>query len=190
MNVPVIDMPAEVAANCYQDYRLNVEGNPKATKEDKAIMLGYKALASGRSLIDARYALQLGGLNGNGTPKLAICPAHWAWCYFRKTWPRSFRFQVTDNHVPSKWRRRYMEFPEDIFASKLAERMHKAMVPLIPPSIRPKTALEKYHILWEAAWEAVPGDPMLLRHLEGDLYLVLAAWDLTPVERAVLHGRL
>lgn len=45
-------------------------------------------------------------------------------------------------------------------------------------------------ILWEAEWQAVPPkDPALLRHLGGDLYAVVAVWDLTELERAVLGGR-
>jgi hypothetical protein len=34
-----------------------------------------------------------------------------------------------------------------------------------------------------------PGDPALLRKLGGDLYIVLGTWDLTPLEQAVLSGR-
>lgn len=40
-------------------------------------------------------------------------------------------------------------------------------------------------------WAPVPPtDPFLLRHLGGTLYVVLAQWDLTPLEKAVLAGRL
>jgi len=36
----------------------------------------------------------------------------------------------------------------------------------------------------------VPRDPYLLRRLgKGDLWLVVAAWDLTEVERAALQSR-
>ena len=45
------------------------------------------------------------------------------------------------------------------------------------------------HLLWEPRWERrprPPGDPALLKHLAGPLYAVLATWDLTPVEQAVL----
>lgn len=70
-------------------------------------------------------------------------------------------------------------------------RGYRALVPLIPPNLRPARALVRYVILFEAEWEPVPPtDPLLLRHLHGDLYAVLAAWDLTPLERAVLAGRL
>ena len=68
----------------------------------------------------------------------------------------------------------------------------RAMVPPIPPALRPPYKLGNYAILWEATWEKVPrppGDPALLRHIGGDLYAVLAIWDLTDLERAVLAGR-
>lgn len=34
-----------------------------------------------------------------------------------------------------------------------------------------------------------PGDPALLKHMGGDLYAILAVWDLSPLERAVLAGK-
>jgi len=36
---------------------------------------------------------------------------------------------------------------------------------------------------------AAPRDPMLLRRLGGDLWLVVAHWDLTEVERAAMATR-
>lgn len=72
-----------------------------------------------------------------------------------------------------------------------------AMVPLVPPRHWPPraTALRSYVTLWEVddwAWTrqpAPPRDPALLRHIGGDLYAVLATWDLTELERLVLTGR-
>jgi hypothetical protein len=65
----------------------------------------------------------------------------------------------------------------------------EAIVPTIPPDLRPPHALRGYHILWEAAWTPTPpSDPVLLKSLGGPLYAVLAQWDLTPLERAVLRG--
>ena len=32
-----------------------------------------------------------------------------------------------------------------------------------------------------------PLDPMLLKHIDGELYSVLAEWDLTGVERAIME---
>lgn len=63
------------------------------------------------------------------------------------------------------------------------------MVPHIPPALRPARKLENYHILWEADWQQdPPRDPMLLKRLAGTFYAVLAVWDLTDLERAVLNG--
>jgi hypothetical protein len=64
-------------------------------------------------------------------------------------------------------------------------------LPLVPLPLRPKRALTNYHVLWEAEWRrAVPVDPLLLRRLgKGDLWLVVAQWDLTPVEVAALSTR-
>ena len=64
-------------------------------------------------------------------------------------------------------------------------------MPLIPVHLRPKRGLANYHILWEAEWtRTYPADPYLLRRFSGDAWLVVAAWDLTDVERAVMSQRL
>jgi hypothetical protein len=67
----------------------------------------------------------------------------------------------------------------------------ETLVPIVPPQLRPKHKIENYHTLWEVeSWTLVPPrDPMLLRHLGGYLYAVLAVWDLTDLERAVLGTR-
>ncbi len=71
------------------------------------------------------------------------------------------------------------------------------MVPVVPPKHRPARAstLDSCLVLWEAqnwTWRSVPappGDPALLRHVGGDIYAVIATWDLTDLERLVLAGR-
>ncbi len=65
-------------------------------------------------------------------------------------------------------------------------------MPIVPINLRPKRGLANYHILWEAEWHnVVPVDPLLLRRLgKGDLWLVVAAWDLTEVEQAALTARI
>ena len=69
----------------------------------------------------------------------------------------------------------------------------RAIVPNIPPRLRPGRGLQLYTLLWEATWAVdpvPPGDPALLRKLGGDLYIVLGTWDLTALEQAVLSGRI
>jgi len=74
---------------------------------------------------------------------------------------------------------------------KRNEARARALVPMIPPKFRPTAKLSNYHIMFEAVWKPVPPvDPFLLKHLGGTLYVVLAQWDLTPLEQAVLAGRL
>lgn len=74
-----------------------------------------------------------------------------------------------------------------------------ALVPMIPAEVRqtvPRFRADRRFVLWEVEqWSDRPlmaqpdRDPYLLRHLGGDAYSVEAAWDLTPLERAVMAGR-
>lgn len=72
-----------------------------------------------------------------------------------------------------------------------------SMVPVVPPKHRPRSgsSLGSYLVLWEVdewTWSTVPpppGDPALLRHVGGDIYAVVATWNLTELERLVLSGR-
>lgn len=67
----------------------------------------------------------------------------------------------------------------------------EAVLPTIPPRLRPGSALRNYFILWEAEWtRRAPVDPMLLRRITRDCFAVVAHWYLTDVERAVLESRL
>lgn len=67
-----------------------------------------------------------------------------------------------------------------------------ALVPTPPLNLRPKRGLANYHVLWEAEWtRIVPHDPLLLRRIgRSDMWVVVAAWELTPVERAALATRI
>jgi hypothetical protein len=64
-------------------------------------------------------------------------------------------------------------------------------VPPVPLSLKPKRGLASYFILWEANWQPEPArDPYLLRRIgRADLWVVLAHWELTEVERAALSTR-
>lgn len=96
-------------------------------------------------------------------------------------------------------RQRFDLRPGTVGADRLQAGVHEfhpttrkvAMVPSVPAALRPTTGLAGFHILWEAEWKVrplPPGDPALLKHVGGDLYAVLAVWDLTPLEQAVLAG--
>jgi hypothetical protein len=84
-------------------------------------------------------------------------------------------------------------FAEVIGPSWMA-RDFRSMVPPVPPGLRPARHLRNYHVLWEAEWvqhapPRPPGDPALLRRIGGDVFAVVAVWDLTEMERAILGGR-
>jgi hypothetical protein len=50
--------------------------------------------------------------------------------------------------------------------------------------------LSKHFVLWEVeSWDfAPPIGPMLLRPIGGNLYAVIAQWDLTDIERMIIAG--
>jgi hypothetical protein len=94
-----------------------------------------------------------------------------------------------------------LELPAGFTAGRRLEWTNQswcAMVPLVPPKHLPPrghASLKSHVILWEVddwTWHFSPKpsiDPALLKHLGGDIYAVLATWDLTPLEQLVLTGR-
>jgi hypothetical protein len=162
------------------------------TKEDKQVIAALRHIERGRKLIDVRESIKGAGLKEDGTPELAICRADAKHCFCRVY----FSGDVAFSWESGDWRhlefKKYcLRFPELYPKGSRNSNLLRAVVPLIPPRHRPpQNKLHLYHILWEAEWRTVPTDPLLLKHIRGDLYAVLAAWDLTAVERAVLTGRL
>lgn len=174
-------------------------------KEDEELAASYAAMANGQKLINISKVLHDASYNDKHLPKLAIAGAHWKECYlrwnngefvftpnnwggFRDRWGRhedgivgiprgDFGFDLTD----TEWRKKnnYPLLPV------------KAIVPSVPAFLRPSASLKGYHILFEAVWEpAPPVDPILLQHVHGLTFAVLAQWNLTDLERSVLEGRL
>lgn len=160
------------------------------TPEDAAIMSAYRAIGRGQAVISVDESIRAAGWNDDGTTKLAIVRADTVTCFAEFTTDSAF-------YRAEQWRcarsRTYrvsgMPPRPRLPPNELPYRDHKAIVPLIPLPLRPKHDLKNYWILWEASWTRVPVDPLLLRKLSGDLWLVLAAWDLSPVEQAVLARR-
>lgn len=188
MNVTTITLPLAKAAEKFKEYRNAVRHSHQ--KEDAELMRGFRVLKNGGKLIDVHDAMKFAGLNEKKQPKLAICRADAQQCWWFGHSNGSAEFAMDQHHG---WRRvsrdRYVRFPAGTFPADTIDRL-KAVVPSIPPRLRPKVAYSKLHILWEAEWETIPTDPMLLRHLSGALYVVLAVWDLSELERAVLKRHL
>jgi hypothetical protein len=193
VNVPTIEMPREAAIAAYREYRQAVRDNDNP--EDRACMLGYRALAKGQAVIDLHLALRDAGLDDSHRPKLAIARADWSHVYWTASWnggrngfaaTRQRAFHVATNAS----RGSVLGIPAGIFSREISKsKMGCTVVPAIPPRLRPNASLSRYHVLFEGAWQDVAHDPLLLRHLGGVMFAVLAVWDLTPVERAVLRRR-
>jgi hypothetical protein len=70
---------------------------------------------------------------------------------------------------------------------------HRAPAPVIPPQHRPTLPLSQHWLLWHVEeWKRVaPVDPMLILPFGANgLGVVVAHWDLTPVERMVMGALL
>lgn len=161
------------------------------TQMDEALLLGYRALAKGKPLIDVGQAMRQAGADEAGRPRLAIAAADQATVRFRSEGDGTGGYFWTSRRDPL-WSRRATRgvhrFPVGTWP-KLTNRNLQAVVPLIPAEHRPaRSHPRNFHILWEAAWQDVPGDPFLLRHVHGMLYVVLAEWDLTALEQSILRA--
>jgi hypothetical protein len=76
--------------------------------------------------------------------------------------------------------------PDAVLKGHTAERSCRRW----PLHLRPRAALTRYHIRWQAECARIPPkDPYLLRRIRADMWLVCAMWDLTDVERAALATR-
>lgn len=195
MDVTTIEMDPNAAREAFRAYRASAAD--RGTAEDDQIMRGYRLLARGKALLNLPQSMTTAGVDERGLPRLAIARADARWCFVTIQPDGSAEFG-SDEHP---WRLRgraqgrltslpVNTLPQFRWDERKAVRA-QALVPLVPLPLRPKGMLTGYHILWEAEWQqVVPRDPYLLRHIGGDLYAVVAAWDLTELERSVLAGRL
>lgn len=202
METANVVVPREEALRLYREYKKHAHWSKPI---DHEIQRAYQAIAKGRMVIKAMESIRLAGVNAEGLPKLAICRADAESCTVSLGSDGSA--VMRDSLVQTRTRRRWetgsweiiqsksvFTFPAGSFPKPPQNRSWRAqgLVPPAPLHLRPKRGLQNYHILWEAIWtKAVPHDPMLLRRLgKADLWLVVAAWDLTEVERAALSTRL
>lgn len=186
MNVEKIVVDRDKAKELYRKYR---EHQFYSAPIDLEIQRTYKLIAQGRVVIKAIESIQKAGCGADGLPKLAIANATAQTCHLQY-WANGQACMSQAERPNSKDRTNTFRF-----GGLPPRQSHvwnaQAVVPLVPIHLRPKRALGNYHILWEAIWKRVPPvDPMLLRRLGGDMWLVVAAWDLTDVERAAMATRL
>jgi len=187
METDMIEMPKEKALEAYRAYRKILKS--KRTREDEIMRRGYKHLAQGRKVINVADALLKAGLDSVGRPRIAIARAHWERAFLRVWDNGSCAFAENDFewwNNPSVYRR--VSFSQGTLGDKRKPVVgFSAVVPSIPPQFKPTDSLSNYYILWDAKWTREPPvDPLLLKHLGRNVYVVLAVWDLTPLEKSLL----
>lgn len=197
MNLATITMPRREAEEKLRAYRRAL--HRRADAEYSAAAKGYAALANGRALLNLEDVVANAPVDAVGRPRLAVCRAdrrqvrlHWERGSSRalftadtKGWWRDGRWPLLETRCP-------MGRP----CPGTSALTGFALVPMVPADHRPSGPLRNFHVLWEVeAWADRPfgaqpdRDPYLLQHLEGALYIVVAAWDLTDLERAIMAGR-
>jgi hypothetical protein len=201
MNLATIGANREQARVQFREYRKAVRERRAAdrgddadrrAREDVLLAKSYRELSLGKKVIDLHETLRAGGVDEKHRPRLAIVRADATYCWLRREGSGDCTFRGQESGCPKS---RQVTVPRSVFGdTPMASgwRMAitgRALVPSIPPWARPKAKLLNYHILWEAHWTDVPIDPALLKHLGGPLYVVLAVWDLTELERSVLSLR-
>lgn len=204
-NAEVVTMQKEEALEKFHQYREAVKRSHSAA--DRALAQAYGALAKGEGVINAMEAIKKAGVDASLKPRLAIMRADQEFVHFQRKgtsglYSFSARYYLS-RRVKTGYNSRLQFFaPQGTFEeckTYSTQPRHywwilKAPLPIIPPQYRPADALSKYVILWEVdEWSAIapPTDPMLLRPLgQTGLYVVVAHWDLTPIERMVMGGLL
>jgi hypothetical protein len=198
MDVKTVTMDPIDADQAFREYRAAFMAD--RNRIDGELMRGYKALAEGKTVISLTDALQRGGVDTIGRPNLAIARADEPAIAMNRTldgrlefWPEAATRATADDRVFS-----FSEGTLPVMESGFWERSHlwrtfrpwMASLPFIPPQYRPPHQLANYHLLWEAEWRQARSpqrkDPMLLRRIGGDLFAVVAAWDLSEIEKLVL----
>jgi len=219
MDVTTHQVSESEAQTAYKEYRDACKKHPDDEWLDTMRLL-YKHMRKGHAIIDAAKVIADIGLDDKGMPRLAISRADLdiVHCRHRREGWSNQQIGFTF-FIPGRWgytvkaatvRVDYPSITDDE-AVKFGwsngkrpngtrwvtdELIMQTVVPKIPAALRPTHKLINYHILWEVdEWKPTtpsrsPGDPLLLKHIKGSMFAVLAAWDLTELERTVIAGLL
>lgn len=190
----------KVAKEAGKEMRRIQIAKSKMDLEDEELLIAYRALSRGQRILNIYTVLSNAGLEpSTRLPVLAIARAgtetvflraeRWgAVTFHREQWAHGRKPDVS---IP---RDRY---PAELWNDEWRRQNNKVALPVrtsvpsVPAHLRPAN-LGDYYILWEVEeWRSTvaPDDPILLKRLTDSTYVVVAAWDLTPVEQAVLEGR-
>lgn len=194
MNVTTIRIPEAEAKEKLRAYRKQL--HRRADDEFAACAAGYEQLAKGRALLNVADAIRSAPRDEKNRPRLAIARADRHQVHYLESSGRD-RFCAASSTWNVKSPSLDMVFSGAVWSTRPAEGY--ALVPMVPADALEAAgnpALKKCFVLWEVEqWAdrrigSRPDiDPLLLLPLGGDLYAVLAEWNLTPLERAVMAVR-
>lgn len=189
MNTAVISVPRSVAIERLAEYKRSLAARRSA--DDADVARAFREVLRGHTLINLPDTIDRAGVDSNGRPRVAIAQADWEevfvsqrnglFLFHPSRWLYSSQQALAGRQVtPARIRVR----------GSLAEGSRgvaTARVPEIPAHLKP-TDPRKYHVLWEANWTTAPDpDPMLIRWIGGEVWVVTSAWELTPLEVAILR---
>lgn len=206
MNVNTITMPKEEAERHLGEYRKALRR--RADSEYEALAQGYAALAEGTPLINLNEVMTAGGVDELGRPRLAIARAERQEIALRRDKGRTWAvFDARSPDCSANYEQLELRVDGFLEAPTGFDRWRWSvspsaftLVPMVPAAVRNrmKGPLRNHFVLWEvetwsessqSAKKNPPRDPYLLRHLAGELYVVVDEWDLTELERSVMSGR-
>lgn len=191
MTTSTIKMDPAEAAMIVRKYK---EHRAWSTPIDAEIQRLASMIAKGKVLIRALESIRTSARDESGRPKLAIARADAKHCFLDIRADGSGIMHVHGNKdwLPARMAAsKRFDFEAGTFRAGNRTLRCEAIVPHIPPDIRPRRGIENYHVLFEAEWtRSYPVDPMLLRRVgnSGDTWVVVAAWALTEIERVVLSA--
>lgn len=197
MNTAVVEVSREVAEAQLEKYR--AQNRKQYDDRDALIIKGYEAVKKGRQVIQLTESFRMTGLNAQGFPALAITRADAANCWIRPWWHNTDAVLMADveGYEPrgtGMISEHAFRVPAGVIPREGRHALSNwttahSIVPVVPPEYRPAFP-HAYHILWEAEWiidrPRASKDPALIKYIGGDLWAVLATWDLTELERAVM----
>lgn len=202
----LITLDHKEAAARAREYRTELKRLRTApTVTDAATIRTYRALANPKVLgvVSLAATMKAAGVDDQGFPRLAIANAARTArpTYFTHRLDGAALFTFEEYRYPRSQRmtdayRDWFRLPAGTYPTRreglpasAGTGWFETITPQVPPRYR-VPRMDRLAILWEPeGWRPTsppPGDPALLRYMGGDLWAVLAVWDLTNVERLAL----
>ncbi len=197
-----IKMPKEQAKEEWKKYVELLK-----TRKEKYLETMKKAhyeMKQGRELIDVYKIMKESGLNEVEEPKLAIARADINEVIFKRRDSGTGSFEMEEGWNRGGWKTD-VELPQNTFKIHWKRQIRngvesqwqidkekiKTKVPIIPAELVPDGDLKNYYILWEPSeWQELPEtkDPILLKRISQNLFVILGSWDLTELEQSIIRG--